>query len=86
MAAAAADPAAAAVPAGIAVVRCQAGQCGGLGGAGGSEFGQVGAQAGGIERAAARDRQDDCAAAAERGVGLEAGLQGLVGLLELIGT
>ena len=69
MLAAAADAAAAVVDAGIGVVGRKAGEGRGLAGAGGSELGEVGAQAGGIERAAARDGAEDLAASAQGGVG-----------------
>ena len=71
-----------AVLAGVAVVGRHAEQGGGLAPAGTAKFGQVGAQAGGVERAAAGDRLDDLAAPLQPGIGRNAGLHFCVHLLD----
>ena len=70
----AADTAACAAVAGVAVEGRDAEQGGGLAAREVAELGHVGAQAGGVDRAEAGNRADDGGAAGERGVGGDAGL------------
>ncbi len=68
--------------AGIASIGREAGQSSGLGGSGGAEFRQFSAQAGGGQGAAAWNGANDLATSAQGGIGLDAGLDGIVGLLD----